>query len=309
MRRIEDIVEIMVRKPYLLDMGAGKLSGMFKVSREMIYDARNIARNRRYVKNTDIPRILLFDIETAPMMAFVWKLWKENVGLPQIVSDWFILCWSAKWLYSPDIITERLSSEEALAQNDGRIVKDLWELVNKADIVIAYNGVAFDIPKINSRFLVHGLPPTKPYFSVDPCLVAKKQFGFSSNKLDALAQHFGIPLKLDTDFDLWRKCYNGDEKSLEYMATYNKRDVEILEEVYLRMRPWIKGHPNIGNILSSDKPSCSICGSSNLIKLEGEYYYTSVGKYELFKCVDCGAISRGRKNLNVGVNKIVPVGK
>ena len=59
----------------------GKLSGMFKVSREMIYDARNIARNRRYAKNTDIPRILLFDIETAPMMAFVWKLWKENVSL------------------------------------------------------------------------------------------------------------------------------------------------------------------------------------------------------------------------------------
>ena len=85
--------------------------------------------------------------------------------------------------------------------------------------------------------------------------------------------------------------------------------MEILEEVYLRMRPWITGHPNIGNILSSVKPSCSICGSSNLIKLEGEYYYTSVGKYELFKCVDCGAISRGRKNLNVGVNKIVPVGK
>ena len=254
-------------------------------------------------------KTIIFDIETAPMMAFVWKLWKENIGLPQIVSDWFILCWSAKWLYSSEIITEHLTSKEAIAQDDGRIVTDLWGLINKADIVIAYNGISFDIPKINSRFLIHGLPPTKPYFSVDPCVIAKKQFGFSSNKLDALAQHFGIPLKLDTDFDLWKRCFNGDEEALKYMAKYNKRDVAILEEVYLRMRPWIKGHPNIGNLISSTEPACSTCGSHNLEKIDGEYYYTSIGKYELFKCKTCGAISRGRKNLNIGMNKIVSIGK
>ena len=309
MQKLEDIIPIMEKKPYLLDMGAGKLSKIFKVPREMIYEARQIVRDKRIIGNSDNPRILIFDIETAPMMAFVWKLWKENIGLPQIVSDWFILCWSAKWLYSSEIITEHLTSKEAIAQDDGRIVTDLWGLINKADIVIAYNGISFDIPKINSRFLIHGLPPTKPYFSVDPCVIAKKQFGFSSNKLDALAQHFGIPLKLDTDFDLWKRCFNGDEEALKYMAKYNKRDVAILEEVYLRMRPWIKGHPNIGNLISSTEPACSTCGSHNLEKIDGEYYYTSIGKYELFKCKTCGAISRGRKNLNIGVNKIVSIGK
>ena len=93
------------------------------------------------------------------------------------------------------------------------------------------------------------------------------------------------------------------------MSKYNKRDTAILEEVYLRMRPWIKGHPNVGNLISSEEPVCSICGSTDLEKLEGEYYYTSIGKYELFRCKNCGAISRGRKNLNIGVNKIVSVGK
>ena len=95
--------------------------------------------------------------------------------------------------------------------------------------------------------------------------------------------------------------------ALEYMAKYNKRDVAILEEVYLRMRPWIKGHPNIGNLISSTEPACSTCGSHNLEKIDGEYYYTSIGKYELFKCKTCGAISRGRKNLNIGMNKIVSI--
>lgn len=309
MRKLEDVISIMEKKPYLLDMGAGKLSKIFKVPKNMIYEARRVVRNKKNIQSANNPRILLFDIETAPMMAFIWKLWKENVGLPQIISDWFIICWSAKWLYSNEILTGCLTPEEAVKQDDKRIVTDLWELINKADIVIAYNGVAFDIPKINSRFLVHGLPPTKPYFSVDPCAIAKRQFGFSSNKLDALAQHFGIPLKLDTDFDLWKRCFAGDGEALKYMSKYNKRDTAILEEVYLRMRPWIKGHPNVGNLISSEEPVCSICGSTDLEKLEGEYYYTSIGKYELFRCKNCGAISRGRKNLNIGVNKIVSVGK
>ena len=43
--------------------------------------------------------------------------------------------------------------------------------------------------------------------------VAKKNFGFSSNKLDALAGYFGIEHKLGTDFKLWKDARNGDEDS------------------------------------------------------------------------------------------------
>ena len=42
------------------------------------------------------PRILLLDIESAPTMAAVWRLWKENIGLEQINNDWFIMSYSAK---------------------------------------------------------------------------------------------------------------------------------------------------------------------------------------------------------------------
>ena len=53
------------------------------------------------------------------------------------------------------------------------------------------------------------------------------------------------------------------------MLKYNKRDVTLLEEVYLRIRPWIKGHPNCANYIDSKVPICSNCGSKNLTKLEG----------------------------------------
>lgn len=50
------------------------------------------------------PRVLLIDIETAPVMAYVWSLWKQNVGLNQIAREWNILSFCAKWLHEPEII-------------------------------------------------------------------------------------------------------------------------------------------------------------------------------------------------------------
>jgi hypothetical protein len=95
---------------------------------------------------------------------------------------------------------------------------------------------------------------------------------------------------------LWKRCLEGDKEALQYMLKYNMKDVDILEEVYLKLRPWIKNHPNMGN-LSGQSMVCSNCASSDLELLEGQYYFTSVGKYPLYKCKKCGAISRGRKNI------------
>lgn len=156
------------------------------------------------IKPVTYPKILIFDIETSPLKAYVWNLWKQNVHLDHILNEWFMICWSAKWLYSNEILGDVLTPEEAIEENDKRVCQSLWNLINEADIVVAHNGNRFDIPRMNARFIINGLNPTKPYYSVDTCLVAKKQFGFSSNKLDALATYFGFKHKLDTDFSLWK---------------------------------------------------------------------------------------------------------
>lgn len=244
------------------------------------------------------PKILIFDVETAPMKAFVWGRWKQNIALNQTISEWFMLCWSAKWLYSDEVISDCLTPEEAKEEFDYRIVSHLWELIDQADIVVAYNGRRADIPWMNTRFIQNGLKPPSPYFIVDPCEVVRRDFGFSSNKLDALAGYFNISHKMDTDFTLWSKAIEGEEESLNYMSIYCSKDVDILEDIYLIIRPWIKGHPNIGNIKETNKSVCSCCGSDNLEEIKGKFYYTSVGKYKLYRCKDCGSISRDRKNIN-----------
>ncbi len=113
-----------------------------------------------------------------------------------------MLCWSAKFVGSNEILSDRISSEEVLKEDDKRITTSLWHLLNEVDVVVAHNGKKFDVPKINTRFLLNGLPPTNQYMQIDTKEIACKQFGFSSNKLDALAIYFGYDRKLDTDFDL-----------------------------------------------------------------------------------------------------------
>ena len=103
------------------------------------------------------------------MKAYVWKRWKENISLDQTISDWFCLAWSAKWLYKDEILGSVLTPEEIEKEDDSRIMGELWNLMNEADVVVTHNGNKFDIPRINSRFLINDFPPYTPVFSVDTC--------------------------------------------------------------------------------------------------------------------------------------------
>lgn len=239
-------------------------------------------------------KILLWDIETTPINAFVWGIWEQNVNLEGIVQDSHMLSWSAKWLFDPDIMSDVLTSREAKQHDDKRITQSLWKLLDEADVVIGHNCIQFDEKKANTSFLKHGLPPVSHFQSIDTLTVAKSVFRFSSNKLDYVNEFLGLPKKIPTSFDLWVRCYNGDISALKEMETYNRGDVEILEDLYLQLRPYIKNHPNL-NLWSDENISlCPNCGSPK-ITWNGSYY-TYTGQYDAFRCDSCGAIGRSRKS-------------
>lgn len=253
--------------------------------------------NPRSGSSVKLPKVLIFDIETAPLRAFVFQksVWGGNVTDDQVISEWFMLCWSAKWLFNDNVMSARLTGKEAVSEDDSRIVKELWKLLDEADIVVAHNAVGFDVPNMNTRLILNGLPPTTPYQIIDTKQVAKRQFGFTHNSLNALAKVFGLDPKMETDFELWKKCVDGDDKSLRYMEEYNKGDVTLLEDVYLKLRPWIKAHPNLGLYVESSEPVCPNCGSKELTPVTDKFYYTTTSKYQLFRC-ECGAFGRIKTN-------------
>lgn len=239
-------------------------------------------------------KILILDIETAPLKVFVWNIWNVNVQTCQIETDWFCITWAAKWLFEDKVYSGSVTSKEAVKQDDKRMIKGIWELVNQADLVIAHNGEKFDMPKLNTRFLIHGFNPPLPYQQIDTLKHIRRNFGFTSNKLDYVNQLLNLDRKKETSFELWRGCYNGDKEALKNMLDYNIGDVRILEDTYLRIRPWIKPHPNMGLfILDEQQSRCPTCGSAEL-KEQGKQYYTTANVYDLMRCDNCGANSRKR---------------
>ena len=261
-------------------------------------EKREERKKRVYGYKGELPKILIFDIETAPLEVYVWGLWDQNIAINQIKHDWFILSWSAKWLFKSNIHHARLTSKEALNKDDKRITKHLWRLIDEADIVIAHNLDRFDRPKMNTRFLKHDLAFPSPYQSIDTLKIARKEFKVSSNKLNYLCQFLGLNLKANTGgFELWIKCMQGNEDALKKMDKYCQQDVSILEELYLRLRPYIHSHPNVGLYMESNKTLCPNCGSDKL--KWGHKYTTPVNQFYTARC-GCGAFVRSKTSI---VNK------
>jgi hypothetical protein len=237
------------------------------------------------------PKILLLDIETSPNLGWTWGKYQQDII--RFNKEWFILCWSVKWLGKPKIITRALPDYSLYGkdpENDMKLMLDLWDLIDEADVVVAHNGDEFDIKKINSRFAFHGITPPSPVKSVDTLKMARKYFGFTSNKLEDLVKSLAIGKdKLETGgFDLWLKCLGGNVEAWKRMIQYNKRDVELLEEVYLKLKPWDITHPNYG--VYQGERVCPRCGSDNLHSRG--YYRTNTLTYNRFCCNDCGGWSR-----------------
>lgn len=238
-------------------------------------------------------KILLFDIETSPMIAYIWQLKQRGYINPSnIVQDWFVICWGAKWLFEDDIISGGVTPDEAINQDDKRIVSELWKLLNEADIVITHNGDKFDIKKMNGRFIKYGLNLPMPYRSIDTYKSARKRLNLSSLKLSFIAEYLGVSQKSDTDFQMWIDCIAGDKDQLDKMQKYCDQDVRVLEDVYLKLRPFIQPHPNLGLYIESDTTTCPSCASTKLNR-EGTYE-TTVNSYIAYRCQDCGSITRSR---------------
>lgn len=237
-------------------------------------------------------RILLLDIETAPSLGYAWAKWDTNII--EFTRDWYILCFGYKWLDETGVTVKSLPEYKGYKKSlhdDKALMADLWALLDEADIIVAHNGDSFDIKKINARFLVHGLTPPSTYKTVDTLKVARKYFRFESNKLNDLGKTLGVGAKLPhIGFALWKGCMDGDAAAWEVMTQYNAQDVSLLEEIYLRLRPWASTHPDVSLYGDTDgkpdSPQCPNCGSHHIQRRGMAVARTR--RYQRLNCQACG---------------------
>lgn len=231
-------------------------------------------------------KIILLDIETSPNVAYVWGLWKQNISTSQILSSGEVMCWAAKWFGEETIYFSR--------QDDPDMLHKIWNMLDDADVVVHFNGKKFDMPTLNKEFIKHGFTPPSPYKQVDLLTVARSQFKFTSNKLAYIAEYLGLTKKVSSvGFETWIACMNGDEAAWDSMEVYNRGDVITLEDLYKKLLPWIKNHPN--HSLDKQQEVCPNCGGTHFHK-RGTYS-TNASTFIRYRCVDCGSWFRSIKNI------------
>lgn len=284
-----------------------KFKDKFKVDKS--YNAiRNIFRREEEKSKPDfvvnkkrVSKVLILDIETLPLEAFVWGIFDQNIALNQIKQDWSVLSWAAKWLGdSPKKVMYMDVRGQKDIRDDKKILAGMWKLLDEADCVITQNGIKFDAKKLNARFIQQGFSAPSSYKHIDVLRVTKKHFGFTSHKLEHMTDILCTKYKKlkhneFSGFSLWSECMKGNLKAFKSMEKYNKYDVLSLEELYLKVAPWGVGAVNL-SVINGTPDACNACGSTDG-KNKAGFHYTQVGKYQKYKCKVCGHETRDGVNL------------
>lgn len=231
------------------------------------------------------PLIVHMDIETLPAVAYVWRLWDENIGIDQVISPSRVV--SASWKFEGD---GTLYFAAEWQEGRQEMLERLRAVIDAADAVVTYNGDKFDLPKLMGEFVVEGIDPPAPPTSIDLYKTIRK-LGYQSNKLAFVSPFLGIGKKVDTGgFELWKGVSEGDPKAQADMEKYNKQDVKLLGKLYAVLKPYITNHPHLHD---ATPDSCPACGSKKLHKRG--YRRTRSYKIERLRCQDCSHWTTGKK--------------
>ena len=228
-------------------------------------------------------KILLYDLEVSRTIAEGYGS-RYDFRVVKFVRPQLLMCYAYKWL--GDKKTHFVSRHDFKTYKE--FVQALADLLGEADVTIAHNGISFDDKMANRFFVTEGINPPKPRKSIDTRREAKRWFRFESNKLDDLGDFLGVGRKetigyadLEDDF----MTDSPSKKTVQLMKKYNLQDVDLLEQIYLKLRPFMNSHPNLGDVYQINGV-CPKCLSPDL-KREGTHARRA-GRVQSYSCRNCG---------------------
>ena len=240
------------------------------------------------------PKILIYDIETKPIKAWIWRPGtKINVSHDMIVDgqQTDIICICYKWHGEKKIHSLDWGLKK---QDSSKMIEEFTKLIESADVVLAHNGDGFDLKHINTQRLLKGQPPIAWPTSEDTLKMIKKHFNFPSNRLDYLSRTLVGGGKDRMIFRDWVDIVEyKSQKALNKMLKYCKKDVELLDKVFSKIKPYVNLKMNRSILVNGHRDGCPNCGSTNISKRG--FLTTKAGRYQRYQCQDCGSWSKSHK--------------
>ena len=205
---------------------------------------------------------LYFDIETSYCTGWFWRpSFKTSISYDQILKESAIICICYKWQGSDKVY--HLTWDKGC---DKSMMDKFYSVIKQADEVVTHNGDNFDIKWIRTRFLLHGYKSMPELKSIDTLKISRQKFRFDSNRLDAIGKILGFGGKKDTGgIQLWHDIIQkNSKKAMMDMVAYCKRDVELLEKVFLKLEGFAKPKTNLAVFSGGDKADCPYCAGTHL---------------------------------------------
>lgn len=243
------------------------------------------------------PKILFFDIETSYLMARIWRPGtKISVSHKQLVENFDrprIICIGYKWAHERGAHYLHWGAAE---QDEKPMLTEFSRLIEKADLLVAHNGDAFDLKHLNTALLLADLPPLPPVTTEDTLKQARRHFSFPSNSLGYLSHLLTESPKTKCEWKDWVAVVEGkDDKALTRMVKYCMQDVRALEAVWKKFFKFCGPTMHAGLAIYGDRESCPRCGSKSVHK-DGTKVLKA-GTYQRYQCQDCGSKYRDSRRL------------
>jgi uncharacterized protein YprB with RNaseH-like and TPR domain len=180
-------------------------------------------------RKSDTPRTVCFDIESTDL--------KVPFGST--------LCCSFISLEDKKVVTFRIDDPKykgEVPEDDSKLVKAIKEYLEGSFCWIGWYSKMFDIPFLNARLTLHGIPPIEKRMHLDLLYYARPPFAkFYSSKLDAVAKTLDLPVqKTELDPQTWVAARRLDKKAMDYVVKHCEHDVLVLREVFKTLSPFVK---------------------------------------------------------------------
>lgn len=141
--------------------------------------------------------------------------------------------------------------------DDSLVAAAIAEELSKYDLLIAHNGVMYDLPFIRTRIAKANvsrdkkdwIAPLPKLKIIDPVKIARMQLRMSSNSLHRVTDFLNCNSKTEVSGDLWMKAaLDGDKKAMEYIVEHCLEDVKMLYSVLDHVKGYCSAFNNMGSM-------------------------------------------------------------
>lgn len=242
------------------------------------------------------PKVLFYDLESTPLLAYIWQPGEQYVGHSQLHKDrnmWDIIC--ITYCYNDGKPAKHLDFDYD-KQDSTEMIKEFDRLAAKADIVIGKNNKRFDDKMINAIRMFKDLPcdPSWMKYTGDLERQMRKYFRLPSQSLDYISHKLGLGGKIKMQISDWidiiEKNPNG-LKAFNKMIKYGKKDITDTRAIW----NYLEAHcePIFNMAALNDQGTavlrCRHCASPKLHK-DG-FKTTTSARYQIYKCNDCSRVA------------------